>query len=380
MARTKSKKSGVGSVIYAFFLILFVVAAGYLILWFWGKLWVYATEYEGSQSKPVIEAYMDRLRENLWDDSIAETVSSMPHEFQTDEECGEVIRDLLRDQLSYSRAPGGDSKTEIYNLLCGKNLFGKVTLVQDLSRADELEFAEEYGLYPWKVYKEEFYFDGLYTATQVTVPSDYKVFLNGHELGEEYLVETGIPYDVLADYYSEFPSLPTKVTYRAERIIGRLEPEIYNAAGELVTIDPQRDDSQFIPPVDDATKQRLTDFAWAFADKYLAFSTGASDMTYLLNQLKPYVVAGSDLDSRLKGAVEGYVGYQHNSQYRFGSAWLNDAMSLGNGNYVIYIGATASSHQPQGYVDVERNMKVLVVDSNTGFHALSVEDYEPGGN
>ena len=72
MARTKSKKSGVGSVIYAFFLILFVVAAGYLILWFWGKLWVYATEYEGSQSKPVIEAYMDRLRENLWDDSIAD--------------------------------------------------------------------------------------------------------------------------------------------------------------------------------------------------------------------------------------------------------------------------------------------------------------------
>ena len=53
-------------------------------------------------------------------------------------------------------------------------------------------------------------------------------------------------------------------------------------------------------------------------------------------------------------------------------------MNLGNGNYVLYIGATASSHQPQGYVNVERYMKVLVVDSNTGIRALSVEDYEPG--
>ena len=378
MAKARKKRSGVGSAIYAFFMILFVVAVGYGIFWVWGKLWVYATEYEGSQSRPVIEAYMDRLRENLWDDSIAETVSSMPHEFQTDEECGEVIRELLRDNLSYTRAAGGDSETEVYNLLCGKNLFGKVTLVQDKSRADELEFAEEYGLYPWKVYKEEFYFDGLYTGAQITVPSEYTVSINGHELGEEYLVETGIPYDVLAEYYQEFPNLPTKVTYRVDQIIGHVDPEIFDADGNPVTIDPERDDSQFIPPVDEATLQSLTDFAWAFSDRYLAFSTGASDMSYLFNELKPYVVAGSDLESRMKGAVEGYVGYQHNSQYQFGGAWLNDTMNLGNGNYVLYIGATASSHQPQGYVNVERYMKVLVVDSNTGIRALSVEDYEPG--
>lgn len=379
MANTRKRKAETGSVLYGFFLALYIVALGYVIFWALGKLWTFAVEYQNSQSEPVMEAYIDGLRETIWDDSIAQTVATMPHEFQTDEECGQVIREILHDDLSYTRAPGSTgADTQVYNLLCGKNLFGKVTLKQDKSGADQLEFAEKYGLYPWRVDKEEFYFDGLYTSTRVTVPFNYSVEINGKRLSEDYVVEDGIHFDVLEDYYQDFPELPTKKTYQADHIFGQVTPVIYDEFGQEYTIDTQQNDSQYIRPVDEETRGRLENFAWDFANRYLAFSTGASDMNELFNALKKVVVSGSDLENRMKGAVEGYVGYQHNSNYRFGSAWLNDVLPLGNGNYVMYISATCSAQQPQGYVESQRNLKLMVVDSGSAIRALSVEDYEPG--
>lgn len=373
MAKNTKKTRKTGSFIYGLSLTIYIVALGFAAFWGLGKLWTFAEEYEGARSEPVIEAYISTLRDKLWDQRMEETVAAMPHEFQSNEECAQVIQELLSDEISYSRAAGGtDGKSEVYNLLCGKNLFGKVTLVQDESKADQLEFGEDYGLFPWRVAKEEFYFDGLYTSTSITVPESYSVQLNGHTLGEEYITERDIHYDVLEDYYREYPDLPKKVSYRAENIIGHLEFTVFDENGEEFVIDSEKDDSQYIRPLDEDTQARLNNFAREFSDRFLAFGAAVTSESELYEAMKGYIVPNGDLDQRLKASIEGAGGFRHNTGYTFEDAIVNNIVSLGGGYYIINVNAIATAIQPQGVVDINREMDVTVIDRNGDIRAVSV--------
>ena len=100
-------------------------------------VWQYAKEYENSRPLNVVEDYVAHLRENLWDENIANTIANMPHEFQSDEECAEHVKDLLSNGISYSRAASSDGGSVInYELRCNNNIFGKLSLIEDESYAD----------------------------------------------------------------------------------------------------------------------------------------------------------------------------------------------------------------------------------------------------
>lgn len=369
----QKKRNKSGSVLYGIFITLWtLILAGAAFFVLKHYVWTYAEEYEASQITPTIEAYMDGLRENLLSAGVVETIKSMPHEFQTDEECEAVVLDMLQGELSYSRGASQDPSTAVYDLLCGENIFGRVTLARDDSRKDELMFPD---MLPWKVLKDEFYFNGFYTGLTVTVPSDYSVVVNGRLLDESAITQTGIHYDVLEKYYAEFPNLPTKVTYHVDQIFGHIQPVILDRHGVETVIDPERDDSQFIEPVDEGTRARMETFSVDFCRNYLAFNASVQDMTYLYQLLRPYIVLDSDLDVRLHQAIDGQYGYSHTTAFSFGGAQLHNVTPLGNGYYIIDVSATATTLQPAGTQYVERNFLITCVDSGGDIRALTVEDY-----
>ena len=376
MARMKRKKHG--AAIYTVSLLVYTLLLLVLAFFALTKVWTYAEEYEAARPELTMDAYMENLRRNLWNDSVADTIASMPHEVQSDEECEALVKEMLSDELSYKRRAGNGEDTEAvyYNLLCGGNVFGNVTLVRDESKASELEF----DLLPWRVDKEEFDFNGLYTAVQITVPETYSVKLNGVTLGEEYIIERDIPYDVLEDYYAEYPNLPKKVTYRFENVFGHLEPEVYNEQGELYVIDETQDDSQYIKPVDEAVMERMREFTLAFSDAYLNYCAGTSDPTYAYSLLKPYILLGGDLDSRLHQAMDGYSSWSHTTSYRFDSATLNKATDVGDGYYILEISAvtttTFPNHGENGVVTTNNGMTVIVQETGDGIRAVAVERYD----
>ena len=230
-------------------------------------------------------------------------------------------------------------------------------------------------LYPWHVESEKFFFDGLYTSYETTVPADFTVLLNGHPLSEDYITETGIHYNVLEEYYGDFEGLPTKVTYHVDNIFGHVDATYLDKEGNVTTIDPEKDDSQFIEPVSGEVFDRMYEFAYTFASRYLEFSAGTTDMKWLYDRLVPYIQKGSELDDRLIRAMDSYIGWQHNEKFRFGSATLNGVTPLGNGYYMLDVTANASAWQPRGTVYVERSMKILVRNQNDDVRAHSVEDY-----
>ena len=105
------------------------------------------------------------------------------------------------------------------------------------------------------------------------------MLLNGHALTEANIVERGIPYDVLTEYYDEFEGLPTKVKYHADKIFGQVQYQLLDRSGQPVEIDPDRDDSQFIEPVSEELYQRFDTFSAEFPERYLEFTSGTGDMS-----------------------------------------------------------------------------------------------------
>ncbi len=355
--------------IYAVFIAVYVAVLAIGIYYMLSKVWAYAEEYETSRPEPVIEAYVDGLSENLADDSMREKISQMPHPFQTDEEVLAIVQELFSDEMTYARTSntsGSDSIT--YNIYCGSNLFGQVTLVEDASKSDQSEF----GMLPWKVYDEEFYLDGLYTSAQITVPAAYTVQVNGHELGGEYIIESGIHYDVLDEYYEAYPDLPTKVTYKVENLIGRQELTVYDEDGNVAVIDDSKDDSQYIKYVEGDMFNRLSTFADGFTRAYLNYSSGITDPTYGYQLLGAYMQAGSDIDKRMKMAFDG-LSWAHTTSLTINSITLNSAIALGQGFYLLDITSDATAVEPGRTSNSSSSMKVIVSDVGGDIRAVTMK-------
>lgn len=372
MARKKKSNGRKAYFICLSVYIVLLVAASFFAL---SLAWQYAKEYENSRPLNVVEDYVAHLRENLWDENIANTIANMPHEFQTDEECAEHVKELLSSGITFNRAASSDGGSVInYDLRCNNNIFGKLSLIEDESYADDVRF----GMLPWKVFNEEFNFDALYTSVKVTVPKTYEVYLNEIKLGSEYIVEENIHYDVLEDYYEQFDGLPTKVTYEYDRIIGSLEPKILNESGNVVTIDENRDDSQFIKDCAAEELEKLSGFTVNFLDRYFRYICGVGDPMSSYQQLAAYLELDAELDQRMKVAMDG-LSWSHTSSVKVDSSKLNGAVDLGDGFYLLDVSASTTIYYPgkgeTGEVQNDQNMKIIVKETAGDIRAISLELY-----
>lgn len=366
------KKKELGRRIYFIFLAIYIALLSAAACYGLKIVWDYAEEYEAARAEHTIKAYVDELRANKWLDSMRDVVDEMPHEMQSNSECTDVIKQMLSGEITYSRtANTGNSEASSYSLLCDGKKFGVVTLVEDESYADKVKF----GMLPWKVSEESFDFTGLYSDIEITVPSTFTVELNGNELGEEYIVEKGIKMDVLEDYYKACPTLPTKVTYRFENVFGTLEPVVYDENGNEFVIDKSRDDSQYIKACDDETLGRLKDFAYEFSVRYFEYISGITDPGYGYARLSTVMKSGSDLDDRMKRALDG-LSWAHTSSLRIDSIELNAGSDLGDGYYLADVTTVTTTLQPgQGEVNGTHNLKIVIQDSANELRALMLELY-----
>ncbi|MBR0160854.1 MAG: hypothetical protein IJQ02_06220 [Oscillospiraceae bacterium] len=391
MAKTRrSGASAAGTALYIVILVLLIVVMAAGGLYILKQVWTYASVYDETQAEPVIEAYVSHLRETVWDDSIAETVKAMPHQMQTDEEVGTLVKEmLLNDELTYELKPGAtrtDSMT--YNLLCGGNVFGEVTLVQDTSRnlVEDVNLPEQVvgvlakigvaiqpELYSWKVGEERFDFTGLYSSITVTVPESYRVTLNGVTLSDEYITERDIHYDVLDSYYYMYEDLPCKVTYQFDNIMGHLEPVIYDENDNVFVIDETKDDSQFLQPVDTPTLERIEAFIDVFSDKYLQMSANTLDPNMAFNELLPYLEQGSEFEKRMRQAATT-DSWSHNSYYQYNGSEVLSAVKLGENFYVVEFNASGQANQPAGVNEITRNLRAIVDGSGEQMVAVTIED------
>lgn len=366
-------------IIYWALLIIYTAALLAAAVFALKTVWEFAERYEESMPDDVIESYIATLNGDLWAQGLSETMAAMEHPFQTDEECREVVMEILNGDIYYVRGVSDEADLDAYSLRCNGSSFGTVYLKKDETRKAGFEVLGKeldlpWDLRPWKVHKQEFDLSGLYTSVQVTIPSTYSVQVNGKTLGAEHIIEEGIHFDSLKDYYDVNPGLPTKCTYRADKIIGQIAPVILDESGSEYVIDVSRDDSQFLKSCTQEELMYLNDFCAKFTELYLRFSSGimGAHSSGGYSSLTAYIIPGSDLDNRLKAALDG-LSWAHTNAYRQDSYQLTGAIDLGGGYYVCDVVAeTTSITQGSGEKHDVNNLKIVVFNNNGDLRALSL--------
>lgn len=352
------RKGLLGKFIYTLLLLAFMAALSYVAYTWLLRVNDYAEQYELSRPSKAVDSYLETLNRDRWNDGVARAIQRMPHEAQTDEEIKAFVQDKLTAGVTAVRKSGlTDTGSQSYSLRCNNREIGSMTIVEDQSYQGKVNLEQqpwllvkkllpgilEWGLKPWVVASDEFDFTNLYNSVEITVPSSYSVYINGRPLGEEYIVERDIHYDVYEPYYNDLPILPTKVTYRFDNAIGAVQPQIRDEDGNEVQIDPTRGDIQFIKPVDEETQARLMNLMQPFTEKYLIFRSGATDSMTALNNLKPYIIPGSDIDKRAQNALDG-LSWAHTSSFKMSDYKFNGILPLANGVYVCNVTATTDTY------------------------------------
>ena len=90
-------------------------------------------------------------------------------------------------------------------------------------------------------------------------------------------------------------------------------------------------------------QQRLMDLMQPFTEKYLLFRSGATDSMTALNNLKPYIIPGSDIDKRAQNALDG-LSWAHTSSFKLSDYRFNGILPLANSCYVCSVTATTDTY------------------------------------
>ena len=376
-----------GKFIYTLLLLAYMIAITYI-----GYTWLvrvndYAEQYELSRPSKAVDAYLEALNRDRWNDGVARAVQAMPHEAQSDEEIRAFVQDKLSAGVTAVRKSGvSETGTQTYSLRCSNREIGSMSIAEDQNYRGKVKLDEmpwplvsrflpgilEWGLKPWVLAHDEFDFTNLYNSVEVTVPSTYSVLINGTPLDQSYIVEEGIHYDVYEDYYYDLPMLPTKVTYRYNNAIGDVQIQVLDEDGNPFTIDPDKGDVQFIKPVDEETQQRLMDLMRPFTERYLLFRSGATDSMTALNNLKPYIIPGSDIDKRAQNALDG-LSWAHTSSFKLSDYRFNGILPLANSCYVCSVTATTDTYTyGKGEVTDVLDLSVIVCDFGGAILAYQV--------
>ena len=377
-----SKKRKRGRAIYTFFLILYMILIALAALYALKMVWDYAEEYELSRVSHTLDSYLETLNRDRWSAGIEQAVGAMPHEAQSDEEIKSFVQDKLSTGITAVRkSANADGSSITYSLRCNGGEIGTVTLAEDESYRGKIDTTEKpwsllpWRIQPWKVTGESFNFDSLYSAVEVVVPSEYSVWINGTQLGEEYITETGIHYDIYEEYYQYWDYLPTKVRYRFDHVIGEATPVIKDENGVEYVIDENEGDSQFVEPASPETVERYTEFIIPFTRAYLTYISGVPDSGVHLAELRPYLMKGQDLERRMEDALDG-LSWAHTSSIHVDSVDVNSVLELVDGFTVVDVTAVAGTYYyGKGELSDTNNLKIMVYDDGARLWAESLELY-----
>ena len=109
-----------------------------------------------------------------------------------------------------------------------------------------------------------------------------------------------------------------------------------------------------------------------FTEKYLLFRSGATDSLTALNNLKPYIIPGSDIAKRAQDALDG-LSWAHTSSFKLTDFQFNGVLPLANSCYVCDVTATTDTYTyGKGEVTDIIPLSVIVYDDGSTTLAFKV--------
>lgn len=333
-------------------------------------LWDYMEAYEASRPNNTISAYMDELtEEHIVDLSVNAVLSQIDSGLQSEEECREYMRNALSAGVTHAKKTKECTDTrQVFVLRTGSTVIGEFSIA-----ANE---PDEYGFSTWDLESESFdltYLVGTDTVS-MTVPDSCAVWVNGHQLGSEYIIEEGIQYEAIAEYYEEY-DLPCQVTYQAGPFLGEMEISATDAEGNAVTFDENTDYSVYYLNCTEEEAADLDAFTAEFVKRYVAF-TGSNDDNRHARYYKliEYIVEDSDMASRLKNALDG-LQYGQSRRDDIASLVTHLQLRVEEGKYICDITYEVDTTGKKGVIRTTTNAKLCIVETDDGLKLESMSIY-----
>ena len=84
--KSKKRRRILGRFIYTMLLLAFMAVLTYGAYTWLTRVYDYAEQYELSRPQKAVDAYLETLNRDKWNDGLERAITQMPHETQSDEE------------------------------------------------------------------------------------------------------------------------------------------------------------------------------------------------------------------------------------------------------------------------------------------------------
>lgn len=361
MAKSVKKHRWVFPVALVLYAIVFLVAAGYGLRWFWN----YIDAYEQSRPHIALDAYMENLTAEYITDRCGELIATIDHNVQTEEQCRRVILDALQGNFTCAKKTSeSDEDHHVYVIRCGAQIIGTMEMER---RGESTE-----GFIPWQVTKDSFDLSYLLSPSlSITVPDGFTVSALGNPLSREYITEQGIRYSLVEEFYDKY-ALPCMVTYTAGPFLGEGMLTVTDPAGNPVSITENTDMNAFLNNCTAEEISALDTIIRNYLQCYMDFtSCTGNDTTGNYNRLIKHMVPGGDLAKRMRNAIDGLY-WVSDRGAKLASITTGHYINIGEGRYFCDVTYVVDTKTFSGNVQTTASVKLIFLQTENGLKAESM--------
>ena len=351
----------IGMILYA---VIFLALLSVGLVFFWN----FMDAFEQSRPVNTVKAYVAELTKEDMCENSEELLAGLDENIRSREESCQFIMNSVTEEITYAKKSSASTETQqVYVLRSGKQVIGSFTI-----SAGE---TDKFGFQNWTVTEENFDFSYLMgQPVSITVPSEFTVSINGQVLDESYIVESGIAYDAVEEFYGDY-TLPTKVTYAVDGFLGDLALEVTDAAGNPVEITEETDLNQFLPACSSQKVSELDTFVNGFLKRYVIFTGSANDAASInYVRLKEYLIEGSDLAQRLYSAIDG-LNFAQSHGDTIQEVIINRYMDMGGDRYFCDVTYIVQTIGTKGAVNTTNNLKLIILNTEDGLKIEAMTRY-----
>lgn len=360
--KTGAALRGIGGVMLLYALVFFALLLGAI-----RPLWQYLAAYEDSGANKAMDRYVQSFDEAHIRAVSEGFFAQLDLGLQDEEQAFREVARSMSGPLHYA-LKGADELHATYAVRSDTRSLGSVKLCKEPDPA--------FGFSPWQIESESFDFSWLLGSDEITVPDDWTVYCNGTQLDESYRVGEKQPYEMLADFYGDSRfQLPYRVSYRVENVVGEAPFTMTDRNGNGVGRPENYSEAELLANCSEQEQEQIKKLLDDFLPRYIRCLSNSNGNAYdNYKALKPYVVAGSDIDRRVIDNMEG----QTWAQSRGDTVEEREdhlLMKLGNGYYLADISYLLDTVGHQGHVKSLNNARILMSWTDEGPRAIEIYSY-----
>ena len=347
---------------FAFYLLLFTVFALAVIFSLFVLLKEWVAKYDRELPRNVMQRYVDGFGEEDLRRVAAPFLEGLDRNLESPEESFAEVQALMDGTMTFVKNPAECSERDLcYVMRIGGQDIGKVRLHTDG------DVSRKYSTAHWTLAGEEYDFSMLLKSGEVTAADCWRVFFNGRELGEEYLVRGGIPYPELADYYDRFPALPRKCVYAVDSFAAghAFTVETVPGAGQLPADQVPLD--EVLDRCSEEDRTAIADFCADYAARYVRFSANAGGGDFGTNcaWLRQLILPGTNLYQRLAQSQES-LSYTGANYSQVESVELRRAMALDGSTFLVEMTYICSTGRDSTHIRSANDLTLVLVRTDSG--------------